>query len=67
MEFNVSSTFDTHHVGAVAQCVNRVGPSLHHFPALLDISGVVVGAAYFVAVTVSKLVLDPVLVVPAAI
>lgn len=41
-----------HHVGTRAECVDRVCPGLHHFPALLQVGGMVVGVAYFVGVTV---------------
>ena len=41
-----------HHIGAAALRVYRIGPDLHHFPALLQIGGVVVGVADFVVVAV---------------
>ena len=40
---------------------------MHHFPALLQVGGVVVGVADFVGVAVRKLALDPVAVVASAV
>lgn len=58
---------DAHHVGARAKRVYRIGPRLHHVPALLQVGGVVVGVADFVGVTMGKLAFDPVPVIAAAI
>lgn len=48
----LSLALDAHHVGAATLRVYRIGPGLHHFPALLQVGGVVVGVADFVVVAV---------------
>lgn len=67
MERKLCRTFYANYGGTVAHRVNRVGPGLHHFPALLDIGCVVVGVVYFVGITMGKLALDPIFVVHAAV
>src|SRR5690554_1716177 len=58
---------DAHHVGASTERINRISPGLHHFPALLQIGGVVVGVAYLVVIAMRQLALNPVTVIAASV
>src|SRR5690554_6467185 len=58
---------DGHHVGTSAKRINGISPGLHHFPALLQIGGVVVGVAYLVVIAMRQLALNPVTVIAASV
>jgi predicted DNA-binding ribbon-helix-helix protein len=45
-----ASFLSVSYVSTRALGVYRISPGLHHFPALLQVGGVVVGVAYFVVV-----------------